>query len=63
MVGARAAQPALDLTDPVLEIVDQLEARLHVTQLRLGEIQLREESAAGDSKQVGHRNLMAEGDQ
>ena len=28
MIGARAAQPPLDLTDPPLEIVDQLNARL-----------------------------------
>ena len=30
MIGAGAAQPPLDLADPVVEVVDQLEARLHV---------------------------------
>jgi hypothetical protein len=45
MVGAGAVQPALDLGDPALEIVDQLEARLDVTEPGLGEIQLGQESA------------------
>ena len=36
MIGSRAAQPSLDLTDPPLEIVDQLNARLDVTAPRLG---------------------------
>lgn len=40
MVGAGAAQPALDLIDPPLEVVDQLKACLHVTTPRLGEVQL-----------------------
>ena len=30
MIGSRAAQPALDLSDPPLEIIDQLKARPHV---------------------------------
>jgi hypothetical protein len=31
MIGAGAAQPARDLIDPPVEIVDQLEARPDVT--------------------------------
>jgi hypothetical protein len=63
MIGPGAAQPALDLTDPPLEIVDQLEARLDVPAPRLGEVQLGEQPAAGDAEQVGHRDLMPERDQ
>jgi hypothetical protein len=37
MVRSRAAQPSLDLSDPPLEIVDQLNTRLDVTAPRLGE--------------------------
>ena len=46
MIGAGAAQPALDLTNPPLEIVDQLKARPNVTKPGLGKIQLGEKSAA-----------------
>jgi hypothetical protein len=42
MIGAGALQPPLDLTDPPVEIVDQLTARPDVTKPRLGEVQVRE---------------------
>jgi hypothetical protein len=42
MIDAGALQPALDLTDPPIEIVDQLNARRDVTKPRLGEVQVRE---------------------
>jgi hypothetical protein len=60
MIGPGAPQPALDLTDPPLEIVDQLKARLHVRAPRLGEIQLGEQLAPGDAEQIRHRDLMPE---
>ena len=63
MIRSRAPQPALDLIDPPLEIIDQLKACLHVTAPRLGEIELGEQLAAGDAEQVGHRDLMPERDQ
>ena len=63
MIGAGATQPACDLIDPPVEIVNQLETRLDVTTPWLGEIQLGEQLAAGDAEQVGHRDLVAEGDQ
>ena len=46
MIGARALQPALDLADPPVEIVDQLNARPDVTKPRLREIELGEQPAA-----------------
>ena len=52
MIGSGAAQPSLDLSDPPLEVVDQLKTRLDVTAPRLGEIQLGEQLAAGDAEQV-----------
>jgi len=63
VIGARAAQPALNLADPPVEIVDQLNARPDVTKPRLREIQLGEQPAAADPEQVRHRDLMAERDQ
>ena len=63
MIGARALQPALDLRDPPVEIVDQLNARPHVTEPRLGEIQAGEQPPATGTEQVRHRDLMAERDQ
>ena len=38
-------------------------ARLHVRKPWLGELELREQSPAGDPEQVGHRDLVAERDQ
>ena len=63
MIGARALQPALDLGDPPVEIVDQLNARPDVTKPRLAEIQAGEQPPATSSEQVRHRDLMAERDQ
>ena len=63
MISARALQPALDLRDPPVKIVDQLNARPHVTKPRFREIKLREQPAATNSEQVRHRDLMAERDQ
>ena len=60
MIRSSAPQPALDLADPPLELVNQLKARLHVTAPRLGEIKLGEQLAAGDAEQIRHRDLMPE---
>ena len=63
VIGARPTQLFRDLRDPALEIVDQHQARVDVRAPRLGDLELTEQSAAGDAEQVGHVPLVAEGDQ
>jgi hypothetical protein len=48
MISARAPQPPLDRADPLVEIVDQLDARLDMSKPRLGEIKAGQQLAAGD---------------
>jgi hypothetical protein len=63
MIGPGAPQRALDRIDPPLEVVDQLNAGRDVPTPRPGDVQLAQQSAAGETEQVGHGDLMAGRDQ
>ena len=55
MVGVALLEPAVDLGDLVLEVVDQLERGGDVAAPGLGDLEPREQLAALDPEQVGDR--------
>ncbi|MGH8732569.1 MAG: hypothetical protein ACREVB_02685, partial [Burkholderiales bacterium] len=55
MLGAALLQPTVDLRDLGLEAIDQLDAREHVAAPGLGHLELREQLAALDPKEIAHR--------
>ena len=55
MLGAQRAQLLVDRLDLLVEVVDQLQARVDGRAPRLRDLQAVEQLAAGDAEQVGDR--------
>jgi hypothetical protein len=63
MVGMAVPKPALQVGDLALEVVDQHHRGGHVRALRLGDLEPREQAAAGAPEQIGDRTGTPEVDQ